>query len=192
MRTLGRVVVKAVVVFVVCAVSAEAQQGQIRDGFYSTIGIGFGSAKFSCDQCDGGRQSGVSGLFAIGTAIDQPLIIGAELDFFYKRQDFEDGWVATVTAFGQWYPASTGPFFVKGGLGFGSAKVTLETQTGQFDSRSKSGFGYMAAVGYDWRISGSLSLTPLVGWYGGSLGDVDDITGLTVNVIQAILTVGFF
>jgi hypothetical protein len=37
-----------------------------------------------------------------------------------------------------------------------------------------------------------LSVTPLVGWYGGSLGDVDDITGLNVNVIQAILTVGFF
>ncbi len=31
-----------------------------------------------------------------------------------------------------------------------------------------------------------------VGWYGGSLGQVDDITGLNVNVIQAILTVGFF
>ena len=27
---------------------------------------------------------------------------------------------------------------------------------------------------------------------GGSLGDVDDITGLKVNVIQAIMTVGFF
>ena len=37
-----------------------------------------------------------------------------------------------------------------------------------------------------------LSVTPLVGWYGGSLGEVDDITGLNVNVIQAILTVGFF
>ncbi len=192
MRAAGRCMLIVAVVSAVAAGSAEAQQAQIRDGFYSTIGIGFGSAKFSCDQCDGGRQSGVSGLFAIGTAIDQALIIGAELDFFYKSQDFEDGWVATVTAFGQWYPASTGPFFVKGGLGFGSAKVTLETQTGQFDSRSSSGFGYMVAVGYDWRISGALSLTPLVGWYGGSLGDVDDITGLNVNVIQAILTVGFF
>jgi hypothetical protein len=171
--------------------SAEAQYNNIRDGFYSTIGIGFGSAKFSCDQCDGDRQSGVSGLFAIGMAIDQPLIVGAELDLFYKRQDFDDGWIATITAFGQWYPASTGPFFVKGGLGMGWTQVTLQTPAG-FESRSKSGFGYMVAVGYDWRIAYYLSVTPLVGWYGGSLGDVDDITGLSVNVIQAILTVGFF
>jgi hypothetical protein len=192
MAVLRRIILIAATVSAVVVGSAEAQNTILRDGFYSTIGIGFGSAKFSCDQCDGGRQSGVSGLFAIGTAIDQPIIIGVELDFFYKSQDFEDGWIATVTAFGQWYPASTGPFFVKGGLGLGSTKVTFETQTGGFDSRSKSGFGYMVAVGYDWRIGSALSLTPLVGWYGGSLGDADDITGLNVNVIQAILTIGFF
>jgi hypothetical protein len=191
MTAVGRSMLMAVSVSVAVVGSAAAQHNNIRDGFYSTIGIGFGSAKFSCDQCDGGRQSGVSGLFAIGTAIDQPIIIGAELDLFYKRQDFDDGWIATVTAFGQWYPASTGPFFLKGGLGMGWTRVTLQTPTG-FDSRTKSGFGYMVAVGYDWRIGYALSVTPLVGWYGGSLGDVDDITGLNVNVIQAILTVGFF
>ena len=69
---------------------------------------------------------------------------------------------------------------------------TADSLVPGFESRSKSGFGYMVAVGYDWRIGYALSLTPLVGWYGGSLGDVDDITGLSVNVIQAILTVGFF
>ena len=191
MTVVGRSVLMIAALAAAVVGSAEAQYNNIRDGFYSTIGIGFGSAKFSCDQCDGGRQNGVSGLFAIGTAIDQPLIIGAELDLFYKRQDFDDGWIATVTAFGQWYPASTGPFFVKGGLGMGWTQVTLQTPTG-FASRSKSGFGYMVAVGYDWRIAYYLSVTPLVGWYGGSLGDVDDITGLNVNVIQAILTVGFF
>ena len=191
MSVAGRSMLMATVVSAAVVGSAQAQYNHIRDGFYSTIGIGFGSAKFSCDQCSGDRLSGVSGLFAIGTAIDQPLIVGAELDLFYKSQNFDDGWIATVTGFGQWYPAATGPFFVKGGLGMAWTQVTFQTQTG-FESRTKSGFGYMVAVGYDFRIARYLSVTPLVGWYGGSLGDVDDVTGLNVNVIQAILTVGFF
>lgn len=191
MTVMGRSMLMAVIVSAAAVGSAQGQYNHIRDGFYSTIGIGFGSAKFSCGQCTGDRQSGVSGLFAIGTAIDQPLIVGAELDLFYKRQDFDDGWIATVTAFGQWYPASTGPFFLKGGLGLGWTQVTVQVPNG-FDSRTKSGFGYMVAAGYDFRIGHYLSVTPLVGWYGGSLGDVDEITGLNVNVIQAILTVGFF
>lgn len=73
----------------------------------------------------------------------------------------------------------------------GWTQVTFQTPTG-FDSRSKSGFGYMVAVGYDGRIAYYLSVTSLLGWYGGSLRDVDDITGLSANVIQAIIAVGFF
>ena len=192
MYRLGRGMGMAVLLSVVFAGHAVGQNSHIRDGFYSTIGVGYGSGRFACSQCGGGRASGVSGLFAIGTAIDQPLIVGVELDLFYRPDpDFEDAWIGTVTAFGQWYPVSNGPVFVKGGLGFGGAQVTFITPTG-FDSKSASGFGYMAAAGYDFRISPYLSVTPLVGFYGGSLGDVDQVTGVNVNVVQAILTVGFF
>jgi len=171
---------------------AVGQTAQIRDGFYSTIGLGYGSGRISCSLCVGDRVGGVSGLFAIGTAIDQPLIIGAELDLYYHSEStFEDTWIGTVTAFGQWYPVSTGPFFVKAGLGISGAGVTVMTPTG-FDSQTATGFGYMLAAGYDFRIGPALSVTPLVGFYGGALGDVGQATGVTANVLQGLVTVGFF
>lgn len=190
MKIVGRVAAVMAMMLLVPA-TAGAQFNHIRDGFYSTIGLGFGSAKVSCDQCGGGRESGISGLFGIGLAIDQPLIIGAEVDLFYRQQDQDDIWIAALTGFGQWYPVGNGPFFVKAGLGMGWTQVTVLTPTGVV-SRSTSGLGYMAAVGYDFRIGYYLSITPIVGIYGGSLGDIEQITGLSTNVIQAGLTVGFF
>jgi hypothetical protein len=187
-----RVVVLGLSLAVFWTGDAFGQYSHIRDGFYSSIGIGFGSGRISCSQCAGDRAGGISGLFAIGTAIDQPLILGAELDLFYRSEsNFEDTWIGTVTAFGQWYPVSNGPFFLKGGLGFSGAQVTVATLTG-FESSSATGVGYMAAAGYDFRIGAYLSVTPLVGFYGGSLGDVDQATGVNTSVLQALVTVGFF
>ena len=192
MSKLYRAVLIAVLVLAVGREGA-AQSAPLRDGFFSTIGIGFASSNFSCSQgCEDGRQAGVGGFFGIGSALSQAFIVGVELDLFYWGEPQQaDTWIGTVTVFGQWYPWPRGGFFVKGGLGIGGAQVSQLSPTG-VDSRTKTGLGYMLAAGYDIRIGPFVALTPVVTVYGASLGTVDSVTGVSTNVIEAALALSFF
>ena len=49
----------AVVAIAVSAASAHAQNAQIRDGFWFSGGLGYGS--LGCDNCAGSRTGGLAG-----------------------------------------------------------------------------------------------------------------------------------
>ena len=57
----------------VSATSAFAQNAQIRDGFWFSGGLGFGT--LGCDDC-GGRTNGLSGGLSLGGTITPRFLLG--------------------------------------------------------------------------------------------------------------------
>ena len=116
----------------VSAASAHAQNKQVRDGFWISGGLGYGS--LGCDNC-AAREGGVSGDLSLGGTITPRLLLGVGTAAWTKSQQGATLTVATLDARVRFYPVRTGGFFLTGGVGVGSASAGLSgygnsTETG--------------------------------------------------------------
>jgi len=73
-----------------------------------------------------------------------------------------------VTASVYLYPQAKSGFFLTGGLGFSNYYVN---STPSFDG---TGWGFTAGAGYDIRVGRDVSLTPVVNYVYGGVGDVNE------------------
>ncbi len=89
-----------------------------------------------------------------------------------------------------WYPSAREGFFLKGGLGFGYLRGDQDTQEGIIFI-DKAGVGYQVGLGYDMRIQRDLSVTAVVNFYGGQVGDIRSIRNVSFNVLQFMAAVTF-
>ena len=89
-----------------------------------------------------------------------------------------------------WYPSPREGFFLKGGLGFGYLRGDQDTQEGPIFI-DKAGVGYQLGLGYDMRIQRDLSVTAVVNFYGGQVGDIGSIRNVSFNVLQFMAAVTF-
>jgi hypothetical protein len=165
----------------VLQVPAAAQNPQVRSGFTVSFGLGAGPATFDCDGCGSDSETGTVAYLRLGGAVRPNLIIAGEVGGWLKEEDGVTFSAGNVTATLQWYPSTTGGFFLKGGAGYGSVELEFDTGLGTF-SASRSGLGLQAGTGYDFRVSRNFSLTPFASWYWTSV-DEDD-TDITVNAFH--------
>lgn len=146
------------------ASSAEAQRPQTRQGFWAGLGMGWGSFGLGCDGCeDLGRTGSYSGYLKVGGTLSQSLLIGAEVNGWAKSEDGASLDLGNASAAAYWYPMPTGGMFLKGGLGYSR----LGADDG-VDSASDGGFGLTAGIGFDMRVGGNMSLTPVLNYFRGS------------------------
>ena len=98
--------------------------------------------------------------------------------------------MATITASLYLYPRLRSGFFVTGGLGFSNYHIN---STPSWDG---TGWGFTAGAGYDLRFGRDVSLTPVVNYFWGGVGDVyrgglTPFTGWRQNVLDVGLGVTF-
>ena len=175
-----------------CAASAaRAQYPQRRDGFWIGFGVGYGSANISCDNCtSGSRTGGPTAFLKLGGTPSRNLLIGASLNGWVHPTDSLTETMGNVTASVFYYPVATSGFFLNGGLGFSSYNLDSSPAV------NGSGWGFTAGVGYDVRVGRNVSLTPVVNYVYGALGDfgvpgIGTARGWKQNVIDVGLGVTF-
>jgi hypothetical protein len=142
----------------VSAASADAQRSParnapIRDGFWFSGGLGYGS--LGCDNC-GSREGSMSADLSLGGTISPRFLIGAGTAVWSKSQEGTTLTVSTLDARVRFYPSAIGGFFVTGGLGIGSIRGDV---TG-LGSATETGVGTVLGLGWDIRVARNASVTP--------------------------------
>lgn len=190
MRAFGRSAVTVLVLALLAASTALAQRPQTRQGFWIGFGFGYGSADATCTGCSGGsRQGGGAGFVKLGGTLRPNLLLGGELDAWTKSEPGNvTETIGNASAALYWYPSVAGGFFVKGGLGSSTYQIKVGNAT-----VDKTGVGVLAGLGYDIRIGGNTSLTPVVDFFWGNQGDIPEllVQGFKTNVIHLGLGVTF-
>ena len=154
-----------------------AQHPQTRKGFWIGFGFGWGSLGFSCDGCTG-SESAVSGYLKLGGTLSPNLLLGGETNGWTKSQGGSTVTAGNASMALYYYPQATGGFFLRGGVGI----VTLAA-TG---FSSETGFGLVTGVGYDLRVAGNTSITPVANFNWGA-----PESGVKQHVFQLALGVTF-
>ena len=190
MRTARLVTLLAV--FSCAASAARAQYPQRRDGFWIGFGLGYGSANITCDNCGRGpRTDGITGFVKLGGTPSRNLLVGGAINTWFHSNSSATEALTSLTASLYLYPAARSGFFVTGGLGFSNYHVN---STPSFDG---TGWGFTAGAGYDIRFGRDVSLTPVVNYVYGAVGDVNQsgvgryATGWKQNVVELGLGVTF-
>jgi len=84
------------------AAFAHAQNAQIRDGFWFSGGLGYGS--LGCDNCGGSREGGISGGLSLGGTITPRFLLGVGTEGWAKSQQGSTLTVGTLDARVRFYP----------------------------------------------------------------------------------------
>lgn len=132
---------------------------QERSGFWFNGGLGWGS--LGCDGCSG-RESSVVATLGVGGTLSQQATLGASINGWSKEVSGTRLTASTLAATLRFYPSATGGFFLLGGLGYG----VLELEVSGTGTASETGPAAVLGLGFDVRVSDSVSLTPFLNGVG--------------------------
>ncbi len=144
---------------------AQGLRPQVREGFWFSAGLGYGS--LGCQDCFG-REDGLSGGLSFGSVVNDRLLFGVGTTGFAKTVLGETFTVGTLDARIRFYPVRTSGFFLNGGLGLGTVS---------YGSESEFGVGAMLGLGWDIRVGRNVSLTPFWNGFAMSNSNVDANVG---------------
>lgn len=157
-------------------VPALAERPHNRDGFFIGFGLGGGSAHWKgADD----RSVGGVGNFRIGYAVSPNLTFGLESCSWVKRESAGAAGGLTliynVSTFGATYFPWNSGAYIKGGMGYSTASFEdvgflpgLGENKFQID---QTGFGILAAAGYEWRLTRKFAIGPEIDVVYLRLGD---------------------
>lgn len=176
-------------VIILAAAAAHAGEPPNRTGFFIGFGLGAGNASWDWAAISGDESEGSGvGNFRLGGAVREDLVLGLETWAWAKNWDILlDGTeiaelqitFAATTFAATYFPGNKGAF-IRGGIGFASAKTELKSDLGSgasvtFDPGTDTGVALLAATGYEWRLTRKFALAPQVQLvYLGISGDVID------------------
>ena len=112
----ANILTACLIVFVFCSFASAEMKATKHQGLYLGLGIGFGSAGRNFDNSSSGfeNKSGTSINMRIGSAFDNNLLIGLEIDAWRNEENNVALQYNNYAAAVIYYP-STG-FFLKGGF----------------------------------------------------------------------------
>jgi hypothetical protein len=159
---------------------ARAQDADARHGGWIGLGLGYGSAGFSCDTCGNRRRlSGWTFNLGVGGTLNPHVQLGVQGDFWLNglRQG-QLPTTSTGTVLLAYYPRVNGSGFVEAGVGF--SNYALEHGTGDpIEPVSEDYPSYSSGTGWGYTLG--------VGWHGmrvvyqyGKVGALHDADGATV------------
>ena len=176
---------RMVQLFAVCMIGslsavadAQAQNAQTRDGFWMSGGLGYGT--LGCEACGDTREGGLSVDLSIGGTISPRFLIGAGTSGWTKSEGGSTLTMGLLDARVRFYPWSRGGMFVTGGVGVGSVQETFDG----FGSQTETGVGVSLGLGYDFRVSPNMSVTPT--WSGFAMRN--DVTDANVGQLGIAVT----
>jgi len=171
-------VIRAIGLLAIAALPAFGQsKPQTRDGFTISFGLGGGTAGATCDGCDTDRETAPSLYLRLGGALRPNLVLAGEINGWSKVET-EQGveaqlTIVTINAIAQWYPQTSGGFFVSGGVGLGSMGLDVKAGGLTVSDHTNSALGYQVGAGYDIRLARNFSLTPYATYFGTAGGKLD-------------------
>jgi hypothetical protein len=180
-RTLSALLAPALGLALAAPASGQEPTPWVRGGFWSSFGLGYGSAHLRCGTtappygCSDTTVSGVTGFLRMGTSLRPDLLVGGELGGWYR--EYESGGetsgevLASLSAVVMFFPKAGSGLFLKGGLGLSSYYFS----PGGASVRGV-GWGAVAGVGYDISVGGVAKyfvLTPTVDLTYGAVGDLE-------------------
>jgi hypothetical protein len=159
------------------ATAAQAQNAQIRQGFWFSGGLGLGS--LGCQNCGTSRENGITGDLSLGGTLSPRWLLGVGTSGWSKSEQGGRLTVATLDARVRFYPWTTGGFFVTGGIGGASVRESVGGIIA-----TESGVGGIFGIGYDYRVARNTSITP----YWNSFGMRNNHTDANVGQIGLAIT----
>jgi hypothetical protein len=169
MRLLSVMALAALVAFAAPR-AVSAQGNHVRQGFWFSAGLGYGS--LGCQDCSA-REGALSGGLALGGTLSQKVLLGVGTNGWTKSEGGYTATVGTLTAQVRFYPSATGGFFLLGGLGLGS----IHEEVADFGSASEVGPGALVGLGYDFRVGQNVSLTPYWNGFATTTSNADANVG---------------
>ena len=177
-RPTGWTLLAVLMLLAVASASAQspqdsAQSSQQRKGFW--IGFGLGAGHLGCGDCDDEPGGGFSGHLKLGGAPSRKILVGFESMFWAKHDDDLDANLSygNASAIVQFFPGANSGFFLKGGLGIAFSELVVSLGQGVTLTETQSGIGSTFGVGWDLRVGGNLSITPVLNLGFGSLDDAN-------------------
>jgi hypothetical protein len=175
---------------VLLASPAVAGKPHDRTGFYIGFGLGFGGANWTEGSAlDGSTEDSGGGSInlRLGGAIRQDVIVGLESATWARSEDGATLSFQAVTAAVAYFPGNVGAF-VRGGFGFGSSNFEVSANVSGVPvdiSKTDNGWAFLAAGGYEWRLSNKFSLGPQLEFvYLGLGGELIDKTSIVDATLQ--------
>ena len=146
-----------------------------RQGLWAALGGGAGVESFNAYNGLGWSNGLWGGLvFArLGLALNQNLTIGAEGDLWIRDYPGYRRTMGSLMIIGQIYPVSKGGFFLKGGGGWTRDDLHLYSFHPSIPPH-RTGWGYVAGLGYDARVAQNVSITPSIDFTEQYYGGVDE------------------
>ncbi len=186
MRFLGCV---SIVMACGAGVAAAQRPAVARQGFWGAIAFGYGHADLTASNgtfADSAQGGGVAVDMKLGGTLSPTVRLGGEVNVWLKNVGGLTESVGNVSAAIYVYPAPRSGFFVKGGAGLASYQVSQGNA-----SSTTTGFGLLGGIGYDIRLGGKISLTPVANFYWGHDGDLAPITGIKHTIFDVGLGIQY-
>jgi hypothetical protein len=170
--------------------AAAAQRNPVtREGFWGAISFGYGHSSLTASNgsfADSAQGGGVAVDLKLGGTLSPTVRLGGEVNVWTKSVSGLTENVGNVSAAIYLYPTPRSGFFVKGGAGLASYQVSQGNTTS-----TTSGFGLLGGIGYDIRLGGKVSLTPVANFFWGHDGDLSPITGIKHTIFDIGLGVQY-
>ena len=151
-------------------------------GWWGSVGVDLSAIRFACQDCADEQPvyESAAGQVAFGKTIGTKVAFGAEVSIATPSGPPGRAVITAVTGSARWYPSSS-PLYVKFGVGMARGRSSLVSGAELYET-IRNGVVIDFGAGYDIRVSKSLAITPMAGWYMGAIGDIITPTAVIRNV----------
>lgn len=155
--------------------TASTVDAQSREGFW--IGFGLGVGSLDVESGTTVQNTGAVGYLKLGGTINENLLLGVELNGWFKKDGLFTLTHANVSAVAYFYPDAASGLYLKSGVGFSRFEARLGGITAP---ATRNSAGVVLGVGYDVRLGEKLSITPLFNFNTG----ISDVGAGNTTVIE--------
>lgn len=137
------------------AAACPLQAQNAREGFWASVGFGYGSAGLDCTDCTGERVNGTGLFLRLGSSSNARMLVGAELNRWTRHENNADVAFTSLMGLIQFYPVERAGFFLNAGTGFSRSHFEYPIV-----EVVRHAVGIELGAGYDIPISPRLFITP--------------------------------
>ncbi|MDX1578128.1 MAG: hypothetical protein R3266_06575 [Gemmatimonadota bacterium] len=153
----------------VAAIGAATAEGQARrQGQLLAVGVGGGFDQVACEVCAGTPRSGLAGFLRFGGALNDRLVLAAELDGWTRTDEDTRQLLVALSAVVLLYADAEAGFHLRLGAGAVGFRASEDGE-----ALTALTAGVSGGVGYDVPITESLSLTPFANLVLAPFADLD-------------------
>ncbi len=134
-----------------------------REGFWWSLGVGYGTTRTSCDGCNAQSANGLTLYGALGGTVSPRLLLGADVTGWLREESGVSENFSVLSFAASYYPSQGFRLFLKGGVGYSLIETRVVSENAGAEG---SGVGFMFGAGYDIPLFGRYITPALTVTYG--------------------------